>query len=57
MKGSGSRKNTQEAGTKACLAGRHGILEATIYNWKAKDVVLDVSEARRRKALEDERGS
>ena len=44
-----------EAGTKtADLARRHGISEATIYNWKAKFGGLDVSEARRLKALEAE---
>ena len=44
-----------EGGTKtADLARRHGISEATIYNWKAKFGGLDVSEARRLKALEAE---
>jgi putative transposase len=44
-----------EAGTKtADLARKHGISEATIYNWKAKYGGLDVSEARRLRALEDE---
>ena len=33
---------------------KHGISEATLYNWKAKCVGLDVSEARRLKPLEDE---
>jgi putative transposase len=33
---------------------RHGISEATFYAWKAKFGGLDVSEARRLKALEDE---
>jgi putative transposase len=45
----------QEAGTMtADLARKHGISEATLYNWKAKYGGLDVSEARRLKALEDE---
>ena len=45
----------QEAGAKAVdLARKHGISEATLYNWKAKYGGLDVSEARRLKALEDE---
>src|SRR5882757_2975217 len=40
-----------EAGTKtADLARKHGISEATIYNWKAKFGGMDVSEARRLKA-------
>ena len=44
-----------EAGTKtADLARKHGISEATIYNWKAKFGGMDVSEARRLKALEEE---
>jgi putative transposase len=44
-----------EAGSKpADLARRHGVSEATIYNWKSKYGGLEVSEARRLKALEDE---
>ena len=44
-----------EAGAKpADLARRHGVSEATIYNWKSKYGGLEVSEARRLKALEDE---
>lgn len=44
-----------EAGAKtADLARKHGISEATIYNWKAKFGGMDVSEARRLKALEEE---
>ena len=44
-----------EAGMKtADLARRHGISEATLYNWKAKYGGLEVSEAKRLKALEDE---
>jgi len=33
---------------------RHGISTATFYNWKAKYGGLDVSEAKRLRALEDE---
>ena len=36
------------------LARKHGISEATIYNWKAKFGGMDVSEARRLRALEEE---
>ena len=36
------------------MCRRHGISEATFYAWKAKFGGLDVSEARRLKALEDE---
>jgi putative transposase len=44
-----------EAGAKpADLARRLGVSEATIYNWKSKYGGLEVSEARRLKALEDE---
>ena len=44
-----------EAGAKtADLARKHGISEATLYNWKAKYGSMDVSEARRLRALEDE---
>jgi len=46
-----------EAGLKTAeLCRKHGISEATFYNWKAKFGGLDVSEARRLKALEDENG-
>jgi len=46
-----------EAGAKACdLARKHGISEATLYNWKAKYGGLEVSEAKRLRALEDENG-
>ena len=44
-----------EAGAKAGdLARRHGISEATLHNWKAKFGGLDVSDAKRLKALEEE---
>lgn len=46
-----------EAGAKtADLARRHGVSEATIYNWKSKYGGLEVSDARRLKALEAENG-
>jgi putative transposase len=45
----------QEAGAKtADLARKHGVSEATLYNWKAKYGGMDVSEAKRRKQLEEE---
>ena len=44
-----------EAGAKTGeLARRHGVSEATIYNWKAKYGGLEVSEAKRMRSLEDE---
>jgi putative transposase len=44
-----------EAGAKAAeLARKHGISEATLYNWKAKYGGLDVSEAKRLRTLEEE---
>ncbi len=46
-----------EAGAKAAdLARRQGASEATLYNWKAKYDGLEVSEAKRLRALEDENG-
>lgn len=46
-----------EAGAKtADLARRHGVSEATIYNWKAMYGGLEVSEAKRLRSLEDENG-
>lgn len=44
-----------EAGFKtADLCRKHGISEQTFYNWKNKYGGLEVSDARRLKALEDE---
>ena len=44
-----------EAGAKtADLARRHGVSEATIYNWEAKYGGLEVSEVRRLRELESE---
>ena len=46
-----------EAGAKAGdLARKHGISEATLYNWKARFGGMDVSDARKLRALEDENG-
>jgi putative transposase len=45
----------QEAGAKtADVCRKHGISGATFYKWKAKYGGMEVSEARRLKALEDE---
>jgi putative transposase len=44
-----------EAGAKTVdLARKHGVSEATLYNWKARYGGLEVSEAKRLRALEDE---
>ena len=44
-----------EAGAKtADLCRKHGISDATFYNWKNKYGGLDVSEARRLRSLEGE---
>jgi putative transposase len=45
----------QEAGAKtADVCRKHGVSGATFYKWKAKYGGMDVSDARRLKALEDE---
>lgn len=46
-----------ELGAKAAdLCRKHGISEATFYNWKAKFGGMDVSEAKRLRGLETENG-
>lgn len=45
----------QESGqSTADVCRRHGISDATFYKWKAKYGGLEVSEAKRLRALEDE---
>jgi putative transposase len=45
----------QEAGAKtADLARKYAVSQATLYNWKAKFGGMEVSEAKRLKALEEE---
>ena len=45
----------QAAGAKTAeLCRRHGVSSATFYAWKAKFGGMEVSDARRLKALEDE---
>lgn len=47
----------QEAGEKtADVCRRHGVSSATFYAWKAKYGGMEVSDAKRLKALEDENG-
>jgi len=44
-----------DAGAKAGdLCRKHGLSEATLYNWKAKYGGMEVSEAKRLRALEGE---
>jgi putative transposase len=44
-----------DAGAKtADLARKHGISEATLYNWKARYGGMDVSDAKRLRSLDDE---
>ena len=44
-----------EAGARTVdLARKHGVSEATLYNWKTRYGGLEVSEAKRLKQLEDE---
>ncbi len=46
-----------EAGAKTAeICRRHGVSPATFYKWKAKFGGMDVSDAKRLKALEDENG-
>jgi putative transposase len=46
-----------EAGVKMSELGRkHGVSEATLYNWKARYGGMDVSQLRRLKELEAENG-
>jgi putative transposase len=51
---SGCCASTRPEQRRADLARKHGVSEATLYNWKAKYGGLDVSEAKRLRALEDE---
>jgi putative transposase len=45
----------QESGMRTAeVCRKHGISGATFYNWKARFGGMDVSEARRLKALEEE---
>jgi Transposase. len=45
----------QEAGVKtADLCRKHGVSQATFFKWKAKYGGMEVSEARKLKALEEE---
>jgi putative transposase len=48
-------KEAESGGTKVAeLCRRHGISDATFYNWRSKYGGLEVSELRRLRKLEDE---
>ena len=50
----GVLKEHELGGKTADLCRKHGISEATFYNWKSKFGGMEVSEARRLRALEGE---
>jgi putative transposase len=50
----GVLKEAEAGGKIADLCRKHGISDATYYNWKAKFGVMTVSDAQRLKALEAE---
>lgn len=50
----GILKEHQAGASAADLCRKHGISDATFYTWRSKYGGMDVSEARRLKALEDE---
>ena len=52
----GVLKEHELGGKTADLCRKHGISEATFYNWKSKFGGMDVSEAKRLKQLADENG-
>ncbi len=47
-------KEAETAATVGEVIRRHGVTPKTYYRWKAKYAGMDVSEAKRLKALEDE---
>jgi putative transposase len=49
-------KEAESGGKISELCRRHGISDATYYNWKAKFGGMTVSDAQRLKALESENG-
>ena len=50
----GILREQEPGGKTADVCRKHGVSSATFYKWKAKYGGLDVSDARRLKALEDE---
>jgi putative transposase len=52
----GVLKEHEAGATPATLCRKHGVSEQTFYRWKQQYGGLEVSEAQRLKALEDENG-
>jgi putative transposase len=52
----GVLRKAEASAKTADLARKHGVSEATLYNWKAKYGGLEVSEAKCLRTLEDENG-
>lgn len=50
----GILKEHEAGASVADLCRKHGVSDASIYNWKARFGGMDVSEARRLKTLQDE---
>lgn len=50
----GVLKEHEASAKVADLCRKHGISDATFYNWKSKYGGMDVSEAKRLRSLEDE---
>jgi putative transposase len=54
LRGTGPDGNPAEMGGQGELCRKHGVSEQTFYRWKRKYGGLEVSDARRLKALEEE---
>lgn len=52
----GVLRDAEAGAMTADLARKHDVSEATLYNWKARYGRLEVSEAKRLRALEDNSG-
>ncbi len=52
----GILRETQTGKSVKAVCGEHNVSEATYYNWKKKYGGMDVSEARRLRAMEEEVG-
>ena len=52
----GVLREVEGGGTVKAVCARHNVSEATFYTWKRKYGGMEVSEARRARALEEENG-